>query len=170
MHGDTSELEHLNFTELLGERAAARGRIREIIAEKAVTGRPDDRIYRQWLRSINAEHSALATRLDQIKVQLAKRQQEHATTKGPKSPPLTSEQLADLEQRRAKLRADLIAGGPDALLVRQRRVVTKLCGTFPEGGVPLDDDDRSTLRDVSVYLRTRYGSTPLKEDLRGGTL
>lgn len=167
MQNDNSDLEHLNFIELLEERAAVRERIREIVAEKAVTGRPDDQFYRKWLRGINAEQSALATRLDRIKVTLAQRQREHAATKGPKAPLLSLEQHADLERRRQRLREDLVAGGPDALLVRCRRAFINLCGGTPLEELPLDDDDRATLRDVTVYLRTRYGSTPLKEQLRG---
>jgi hypothetical protein len=168
MQHDNTDLEHLNFTELLEERAAVRARIREIIAEKAVTGRPDDHLYRKWLRRINAEQSAMADRSDQIKVMLAKRQHEHASTKGPKEPLLTPEQHRDLEERRRKLREDLAAGGPDALLIRCRRVFNSLCDGIPYDDLPLDGDDRETLRDVSVYLRGRYGSTPVKEATHGG--
>lgn len=78
---DNADLEHLNYTELLEERLKCRARISEIIAEKRVSGRPDDVLYRKWLRRINEEHSSQAYRLAQIKLGLHKRQMDGAEAK-----------------------------------------------------------------------------------------
>jgi hypothetical protein len=164
---DNDDLAHLNYAELLEERTAVKARIREIVAERAVTGRPDDARYRRWLRGINFEQHQMADRLDQIKLHLARGQQLLAAKKTPSGETLPPHQLADLEERRAKLRADLAAAGPDALLLRVRRLLAHILGGVPFEELPLDDDDRETLRSVSVYLRARYGTTPTKEFVHG---
>jgi hypothetical protein len=156
-----ADLAHLNFTELLEERLTVRTRIREIVAERAVTGRPNDHQYRRWLSGINHEQSILAGRFDRIKLELAKRQA--AAQKGPKLPLLPPEQQADLEARRVRLRDAIAEGGPDALLIGMRRIFTRLWEGVSAEEIGLSAEERETLGAVSLYLRQRYGSAPVKE-------
>lgn len=163
-----ADLAHLNWVELLEERNVVRERIREIVAERAVTGRPNDRHYRRWLSGINYEHSALAGRLDRIKLELSKRQAAEAAKKGPKADMLPPEQQVALDERRARLRAAIAEGGPDGLLIGMRRIFSRLWEGVPVEDIGLTDEDRELLGAVGTYLRQRYGSTPVKEALRGG--
>lgn len=157
-----TDLEHLTFIELLEEKVKVKAEISEMIAEKRVSGRPDDVLYRKWLRRMNARLSECVARHDEIRLMLAKRQQEGAKSQLRKPSPMwTAEQQA----QRAALVADLQAGGADGLLLRIRRLMTNLCGGIPIDQLPIDETDRLTLRDTSIYLRRRYGSRNLKDAL-----
>lgn len=155
-----ADLAYLNWQELTAERVALRIRSREIHAERAVTGRPDDRLYRRWVRSVNAEQSAILTRLDHIRAEFSRR---HALlpVKQPGGHP--AQPNADLEERRARLKQAIEDGGPDGLLIGCRQIFTRLWEGLPLEALPLTPDERDTVRAVSIYLRSQYGSTPVKE-------
>ena len=159
---DNPDLAHLTWQELTEERARLRTRSREIHAERAVTGRPDDRLYRRWRRSINAEQSAILDRLDAISAEFSRRAPPRPAR--PKGPPVVPS--PDLEERRRRLRAAIAEGGPDALLIGYRRLFSRLWSGRDLDEVGLTPEEQDTLRAISLYLRDRYGSTPVKEAMQ----
>jgi hypothetical protein len=160
---ERGEVAGLGTPELLALRNSLRERISLLFAEKSrlngliraaedgesLPGADDARTLRHRRRIVNAEITERSATLDDVKLRLFTLQAP------PKAKiPVDPQRQTTTEERAARL-AQIEADGPDALLLRAARVLHHALDAY--GVDRISEDDRRTLREISFYLRQKFG-------------